>query len=247
MKLNCDLGESFGVWPLGCDEAIMPHIDMANIACGFHASDPLTMSKTVALAKSHQVTIGAHPSYPDLVGFGRRSMAIPAEELTAIILYQIGALSGFCQAQQTSLSYVKPHGALYNDMMKDLSVFKAVCQAISQFNQGELPLVIQAIPAPEKHQAIAASHGISLLFEAFADRNYNDDGSLVSRQQSNAVIEDVELMINRCEHLLSDNELLSINNKPLKLQVDTLCVHGDNASAVQTVAQLRQRLSALST
>ena len=145
MKLNCDMGEAFGAWPMGLDEQIMPYVDQANIACGFHASDPLTMSKTVALAKQHGVTIGAHPGYPDLVGFGRRNMDIAPAELKALIQYQVGALQGICRAQGVEVAYVKPHGALYNTMMKDFSVLETVMQAVSELDSS-LILMVMAIP-----------------------------------------------------------------------------------------------------
>ncbi len=133
IKLNCDMGESFGAYKIGLDEELMPLVDMANLACGFHASDALTMQKSVTLAKKHEVTIVAHPGYQDLVGFGRRSMTCTFEEIKAIVLYQLGALSAFCKREDTRISYVKPHGALYNDMMKDENILKAILEAISSY------------------------------------------------------------------------------------------------------------------
>jgi len=242
MKLNCDLGESFGSWQKGADQAIMPLIDLANIACGFHASDPLTMLKTVQLAKQHQVTIGAHPSYPDLIGFGRRSMTFSAPELTAIIQYQIGALHALCLSNDTVVSYVKPHGALYNDMMKDLQLFNTVCASLSSItalNTSPLPLIIQAIPDTHPFEEIAQRYGLTLWFEAFADRAYQDNGFLVPRSDENAVIHETEQVVNRCNHLLTTGKLLSINGKELSLNVDTLCVHSDTPSAVDLVVKLR--------
>ena len=175
MKLNCDMGEAFGAWTMGLDEDIMPFVDQANIACGFHASDPLTMSKTVALAKQHNVTIGAHPAYPDLVGFGRRNMDIAADELKAIIQYQIGALQGICQAHGTKVTYVKPHGALYNTMMANFSVLESVMQAISELDNS-LILMVMAIPEADQVKALAKQYNLSLWFEAFSDRLYTDEG-----------------------------------------------------------------------
>ncbi|WDE11469.1 5-oxoprolinase subunit PxpA [Thalassomonas haliotis] len=242
MKLNCDLGESFGLWQKGDDRAIMPHIDLANIACGFHASDPLTMLKTVRLARKHQVSIGAHPGYPDLLGFGRRSMLYPDDELIAIIHYQIGALQAICQSENTRVSYVKPHGALYNDMMNNPAVFTCVCRAIAQIAP-ELPLMIQALPDPAPYQQIAGEYGLSLWFEAFADRHYQDNGLLVSRSESHAVIENSEQVVERCRHLKQHGKLLSANDKVLTLQVDTLCVHGDNPAAVDLVRRLSKILA----
>ena len=237
MKLNCDLGESFGLWKMGLDAQVMPHINLANIACGFHASDPLTMSKTLSLAKQHQVSIGAHPAYPDLVGFGRRSMACSSEELQALFVYQIGALQALAVTQGLTLSYVKPHGALYNDMMKDIKVFNGICQAISRYNN-KLALMIQALPDTHQFQEVADRYGITLWFEAFADRNYQDNGLLVPRSQANAVITEPKAVLARCQTLLEHGHLLSENSNTIEMQVDTLCVHGDNPSAVDLVKQL---------
>lgn len=238
MLLNCDLGESFGHWSLGQDDKIMPYIDMANIACGFHASDPLTMQKTISLAIKHNVSIGAHPGYPDLVGFGRRSMHMSEDELISLIQVQIGALQALCQAQGSQVNYVKPHGALYNDMMKNLTIFTHICQAITTLDN-KLPLVIQAIPDISAYETIAQRYDITLQFEGFADRNYQDDGRLVPREQPNAVISNIEDIKTRCEYLKNHKTLLSINNIPLTLKVDTLCIHGDTPNAVPIAEMLR--------
>lgn len=250
MKLNCDLGESFAAWQKGNDTNIMPLIDMANVACGFHAGDALIMSQTVALAKQHQVTIGAHPSYQDLAGFGRRSIKYATDELIAIIQYQISALAGFCHSQQVPLSYVKPHGALYNDMMANLTIFDTICQAISQLNNNKhsiqhqpLQLIIQALPNIEPFESIAKKYQLDLLYEAFADRNYQDNGLLTPRSEKDAILEDVDDIIERCQQLLTEKTLTSLNGKKLAMKVDTLCVHGDNQKAIAIVIALRKLLS----
>ncbi len=240
MKLNCDLGEGFGAWVKGLDSEIMPHIDLANIACGFHASDPVTMQKTINLAQLHNVTIGAHPGYPDLIGFGRRSMKLSPQELSANLLYQIGALQSLCLSQQTKVCYVKPHGALYNDMMADPAIFTIICQTLTKL-PSKLPLIVQALPDTSAFRAIAKQYKISLWFEAFADREYQDNGLLVERSHKAAVIHDADKVVARCQYLLEHQQLLSINNQPLSLTVDTLCVHGDNPTAVA----LAQKLSKL--
>ena len=165
LQLNCDMGESFGAWTMGMDEAVMPHVHSANIACGFHASDPSTMRRTVALAVQHGVRIGAHPAYPDLVGFGRRSMACSAQEVEDLLLYQLGALDGICRAEGASLSYVKPHGALYNDMMKQPALLTAVMRAVARFNP-QLPLMLLARRDNREAEQLAAEQGIGLLLEA---------------------------------------------------------------------------------
>jgi len=238
MLLNCDLGEKVH----DNDGLIMPFINMANIACGFHASDPLTIHNTIKLALTHKVSIGAHPSYNDRDNFGRVSIVYSREELIAIIQYQLGAIQAICRQQNTQLNYVKPHGALYNDMMKNSEIFETVCMAISSFDK-YLPLVIQAIPNTEEVKAIASKYQLSLMFEAFADREYTDEGFLVSRQEENAIIHDANKIIQRCETLLQHQYFESVTGNKLTLRVDTLCVHGDNPAAIEITKQLRQLLS----
>jgi len=238
MQLNCDLGEKVH----DNDGLIMPFINMANIACGFHASDPLTIKNTIKLALTHKVSIGAHPSYNDRDNFGRLSISYSREELISIIQYQLGAIQAICRQQNTQLNYVKPHGALYNDMMKNIEIFETVCMAISSFDSS-LPLVVQAIPNTEDLEVTASKYQLSLMFEAFADREYTDEGFLVSRQEKNAVIHDANKIIQRCETLLQHQYFESVTGNKLTLRVDTLCVHGDNPEAIEITNQLRQLLS----
>jgi len=242
IKLNCDMGESFGIWKMGEDELVMPYINMANLACGFHASDSLTMSKSVKLAIKHNVMIGAHPSYQDLVGFGRRSIPCTNEEISAIILYQIGALSAFCKAQNTSVSYVKPHGALYNDMMKNDDIFTAIVKAIASFD-ANIKLMVLSTPNYKKFETIASSFGIELIYEVFADRNYNDDGSLVSRTEQNAVVVDENEVIQRVKLLSNNGYINSINGIKLFIKADTICVHGDGQNALSFIKGLKKVLN----
>ena len=242
IKLNCDMGESFGIWKMGLDEEIMPYIDMANLACGFHAGDALIMNKSVLLAKKNNVTIGAHPGYQDLVGFGRRSISCSNEEISAIVLYQTGALNAFCKAHDTSVSYVKPHGGLYHDMMNNENVFKAILSAISSYDKN-IKLMILSSPKNEEYALIAKAYNISLLYEVFADRNYNDDGALVSRSQSNAVIDDEQLVIKRIKDLKEKGTLNSISGKELSLATDVLCVHGDTKNALEFIKILRKEIT----
>ena len=237
LQLNCDMGEGFGIYTMGLDEHIMPYIDMANLACGFHAGDPLTMSKSVALAVEHDVAIGAHPAYPDLVGFGRRDMQCSPEEIEAMILYQIGALDTICQVHDTKVDYVKPHGALYNTMMRDETTFRSILTAIHKYD-ASLKLMILATGKNEHFQNIADDFGISLLFEAFADRAYTKEGSLVPRSQKGAVIDDVEHILERVKSLTVSNTLKSIEGDTLHLKADTLCVHGDNQAALAIIKAL---------
>ena len=189
LLLNCDIGESFGSWTMGLDAEVMPFIDCANIACGFHAGDPQIMRKTVALALEHDVQIGAHPAYQDLAGFGRRSMAYTAQALQDLLHYQIGALDGICRAQGTRVSYVKPHGALYNDMMANPEQLRAVVRAVAAYD-ASLPLMLMATRDNSAAQAIGDACGVTLWFEAFADRAYDAAGHLVSRQLPGAVHHD---------------------------------------------------------
>jgi len=241
IKLNCDMGESFGIWKMGLDEEIMPYIDMANLACGFHAGDATTMNKSVILAKKHKVRIGAHPAYQDLVGFGRRSISSSEEEITSMVIYQISALRGFCIVHDTYVSYIKPHGALYNDMMKDERIFRAILSAISSFDKN-INLMILSSPKNKEYESVANEYKISLLYEVFADRNYNDDGTLVSRVDNNAVIHDESEVINRIITLKEKGFLNSITGKELFLRTDTICVHGDNEKALDFIKILRKAI-----
>ena len=215
---------------MGKDKQIMPYIDMANLACGFHASDSMTMSKSVELAVKHEVTIGAHPAYQDLVGFGRRTIPCTNEEISSIILYQLGALSAFCKANNTLVSYVKPHGALYNDMMKNDDIFTSILKAIASFDTS-IKLMILSTPSYKRFESLALSYGIELIYEVFADRNYDDDGSLVPRCLENAVIVDEDEVIHRIKVLSNDGYINSINGTKLFIKADTICVHGDGQNA----------------
>ena len=234
--LNCDMGESFGAWSMGNDTLVMPHVDMANIACGYHASDPTIMAHTVALAVRHNVKIGAHPSYPDLQGFGRRSLAMSPEEVTAMIIYQVGALKALCEAHNTELSYVKPHGALYNDMLKDLSLFDAVADAVSCFN---VPLMTLAVLDNQPLLDIADRYELPLLFEAFADRRYLANGTLAPRTLPDAVITNAEDIISQVRQITQYGKVRTIEGYAIDIEADTLCVHGDNLAAIDIIKKIR--------
>ena len=237
MLLNCDLGESYGSWTMGLDAEVMPHIDQANIACGFHGGDPLTMRKTLALAAEHGVRIGAHPAYPDLVGFGRRPMNLSADEIIANLHYQVAALEGMANSQQLELEYVKPHGALYNDMMAKQEVRQAIMQAVASYHKS-LSLMLQATPEVEQHRQEAEEFGLSLQFEAFADRCYDDNGKLLSRSEPGAV-HDRGRMLVQVEQLQRDGTVTTVSGHVIKLHADTLCVHGDNLEGVQAIQAIR--------
>jgi len=233
------MGESFGVYKMSLDEQIMPYIDMANLACGFHAGDPVTMHKSIKEAKANGVTIGAHPSYPDLEGFGRRQMHCSIEEIVSFVIYQCGALDALCQSYGVKISYVKPHGALYNTMMKDMEVFKAIVKAVSKYDKN-IKLMILSNVENEKYDLLAKKYNISLLYEVFADRAYQDDGKLVPRSQEGAVLHSQEEVLKRAKLLQDEGCIETINGKKLTLQADTLCVHGDNAHALTIIQALHQ-------
>ena len=234
------MGESFGPWAMGMDEAVMPVVDLANIACGFHASDQDHMRRTVQLAVSHGVTIGAHPAYPDLMGFGRRSMACSAEEIENLVLYQIGALSAFCRAAGTDVHYVKPHGALYNDMMKNHDILAAVMRAVKAFDPG---VALMTLSTRDNHpvRSLATAHGIPLWLEAFADRAYDNDGHLLSRSNPGAVHAEPETIIEQARRI-ARGETLTTSGGELILEADTLCVHGDNPESIAAIRRIRDAI-----
>lgn len=233
------MGESFGVYKMGMDEQIMPYIDMANLACGFHASDPVTMHRSIRSAKVHGVEIGAHPSYPDLVGFGRREMVCSSEEVVSFILYQLGALEALCQSYDRRVSYLKPHGALYNSMMKEPEIFKTIAKAVSKYDSS-IQLMTLSSTHNDHYEEIAQKYGISLLYEVFADRAYTDEGFLVPRGQKGAVISDENEVLSRARLLFDKGEIETISGKKLQLKADTICVHGDNEAAVELIKLLHK-------
>lgn len=241
MLLNCDLGESFGAWSMGLDHEVMPLIDMANVACGFHASDPLIMHNTLMLAKNHKVKIGAHPAYPDLVGFGRRTIKCTKDELKTMIWYQIGALQGIAKPLGLSVSYVKPHGAMNNDMMANADQLRTIMAAVYAFDP-ELPLMIPITLDYPAHQKMAAEIGVKIILEAFADRAYDDNGRLVSRALPGAVHHDTDIIAAQAKSFAQRGGLHSINGNWLELPAESLCVHGDNAESVAAVAAIKAAL-----
>ncbi|MEE4659064.1 MAG: 5-oxoprolinase subunit PxpA [Halieaceae bacterium] len=237
LLLNCDLGESFGAWSMGMDADVMPFIDQANIATGFHGGDPLVMAHTLALAREHQVSVGAHPSYPDLRGFGRRSMACSAEEIIADLHYQVSAIDGMATIAGTRVDYVKPHGALYNDMMAKPAVRAAIMEAVASYHR-PLTLLLQATPAADEHRREAEDHQLTVCFEAFADRCYDDDGKLLSRRLPGAV-HTREKMLEQVQQLCSEGSVTTAGGNKIALSADTLCVHGDNAEGVAAIRDIR--------
>ncbi len=237
MLLNCDLGESFGAWKMGLDEHVMPHIDMANVACGFHAGDPDVLAQTLKLVNTHQVALGAHPSYPDRQGFGRRSMQLSEQEIVNALHYQIAAIEGMAKVQGLTLNYVKPHGALYNDMMKSQRILSCVIKAISHY-PSELKLMVLATAQQASHQQLADDYNVSLIFEAFADRLYTDEGLLTPRSEPGAV-HDKSALLAQVKQLHQQGSVTTASGKSLSLRADTLCVHGDNEASITLIEEIR--------
>jgi len=239
IDINCDLGEGYGAFSVGNDAEIMPYITSANIACGFHAGDPVTMAKTVRLAKKDNVAIGAHPSYPDIMGFGRREMQLTPEEIMSCTIYQIGALQGFAKAAGVSLQHVKPHGALYNTAAKDEETSKGVVEAVGALDD---KLIILA-PPKSALAKVAVDAGLRVAHEFFADRAYNADGSLVSRKQPNAIVREPREVVERVVDVIKEKEVLATNGKLVTLgEVHTICVHSDTPAAVSLVQALKKAL-----
>ncbi len=238
IDLNCDMGESFGVYELGMDDQVIEFISSANIACGFHAGDHNVMKKTVGLAAQNEVGIGAHPSLPDLNGFGRRKMDISPEEVRNILTYQIGALSAFARSEDYTLQHVKPHGALYNMAAENYELAAAAAEAVKNIDDG---LIFVALANSELLRA-ARDVGLDVACEAFADRAYTSDGTLASRSLAGAVIEDAEKIKSRVVKMVKDNEVKTIDDKIIEVEPDTICVHGDNPEALEIVRELVQTL-----
>lgn len=240
IDLNSDLGESFGQWTMGDDGAILPLISSANVACGFHAGSPAGILDTLRAAKRLGVAVGAHVSYPDLVGFGRRNMDVASDELTADVIYQIGALQGLAAAAGTQVSYVKPHGALYNTLAHDERQARAVIAALLALDS-QLSLVALA-GSPLIGWAQEA--GIHTVAEAFADRAYHRDGTLVSRREAGAVIQHPEDVVQRVVQMITEGGVTSIEGEFTAIHAESVCVHGDSPGAVVMTRQIRQRLDA---
>lgn len=238
MDLNCDLGESFGTYKLGMDPQVIPYVTSANIACGFHAGDPMVMERTVALCLKHGVGVGAHPGFPDREGFGRRNMCLSPDEVKASVMYQIGALSAFCRGAGVRLCHVKPHGALYNMAAVDYTLAKAICQAMKEIDKS---LILLALSGSQMIQA-ARDLGIPYASEVFADRAYQKDGTLVPRSQKGAVIEDEELAVSRVIRMVQEGRVEAIDGSLISIEADSVCVHGDGEKALAFVKKIREDL-----
>lgn len=240
IDLNCDLGESFGAYTMGMDDKVIPLISSCNIACGYHASDPLVMKKTIAMAKEAGIGIGAHPGYPDLMGFGRRNMNVSPAEAAAYVTYQLGALYAFAKSAGVRLQHVKPHGALYNMAGKNYDLALAIAKAVQAFDPS---LILMGLSGSESVKA-AQDIGLPVAREVFADRAYMPDGSLVPRTREGAVIHDEELAIRRVIRMVKEHKVTTIDGADIEIVPDSICVHGDNEKALTFVTQIRSALEA---
>ncbi|MBR4895292.1 MAG: LamB/YcsF family protein [Clostridia bacterium] len=238
VDLNADLGESFGAYKIGADEEIIPLVSSVNIACGWHAGDPLVMGRSVKLAKEYGVSVGAHPGYPDLMGFGRRNMKVSPAEVKAYIQYQVGALSAFCKAAGVKLHHVKPHGAMYNMAGADYKLARAVAEAVAEIDDS-LPLL--ALSGSEMVRA-ANEIGLPCASEVFADRNYEEDGSLRARSFPDSMITDEDECIRRILRMVNEGKITAVTGKDIDIRADSICVHGDNPKALAFVKRIRDAL-----
>ena len=239
IDLNGDVGESFGAYEIGHDAALIPILTSANIACGFHAGDPGVMRATVALARQHGTAVGAHPGFPDLVGFGRREMKATPREVEDLVAYQIGALAAIAAAQGVRLTHVKPHGALYNMAARDLDLADAIARAIAAVDPS---LALFGLPGSQSLEA-AQRHKVRAVSEAFADRAYRRDGSLVPRNQPGAVIDDEQIVVTRAVAIARDRVVIAADGTRVPLDVQTICVHGDTPGAAVLASRIRKALN----
>ena len=240
VDLNSDLGESFGRYTLGNDDKIIPLITSANVACGYHASDPVVMNRTIKMAKEAGIRVGAHPGFPDLMGFGRRNMNVSAEEAKAYVMYQLGALDAFCRAHNMKMQHVKPHGALYNMAAKDYKLSTAICEAMKEFDDS---LIVMALSGGELVCA-AKDMGLRVALEVFADRAYEEDGTLVARTKEGSMITDEDEAIARVIRMVKEQKVTAITGKDIDIKADSVCVHGDGAKALAFVERIREAMKA---
>jgi 5-oxoprolinase (ATP-hydrolysing) subunit A len=236
-SINCDMGEAFGLYRMGDDEALMPLITLANVACGFHASDFNHMRKTVRLAREHNVGVGAHPSLPDLQGFGRREMKMSREELANCIIYQVGALRGFLKAEGMMLSHIKPHGSLYGMAARDEAVAHAICDAADVFKAPIMGMI------GTQHEVVYKSRGHALIAEYYADLEYADDGSLIITREHKAVAP--AEAASRCLRAIAEGKARSVNGRDVAVRADSICVHSDTPNAVEVARAVRDALISL--
>ena len=238
IDINCDLGESFGAYQIGADDQVLNLISSANIACGFHAGDPMVMQKTVHLALERGVGIGAHPGYPDLMGFGRREMKLSPGEVEAYVIYQIGALMGVAHSYGATLQHVKPHGMLYNMAVKDQQLAQAIARAVARVDDN---LILVALASSEFAEA-GRKVGLRVANEVFADRGYNPDGSLVARGTQGAFIQDPSVAARRVVKMVQEGKVEAVDGTVISLEADTICLHGDNPEVATCVTSIKRAL-----
>ncbi|MGM0397196.1 MAG: LamB/YcsF family protein, partial [Bacillota bacterium] len=238
VDLNSDLGEGYGAYKMGMDGDILQYVTSANVACGFHAGDPLIMDRTVRLALQNDAMVGAHPGYPDLLGFGRRNMDITKDEAKAYMLYQLGALHAFAKANGTSLQHVKLHGAFYNTTSVNEELAEGIIEGILDYDKEIILLALSGCPLAR----LAESRGLKVAHEVFADRGYNSDGTLVSRNLPGAMIHNESIALNRTKRMVLHGEVETVNGTIIPIKADSICVHGDNPKAVEFVKFIRENL-----
>jgi 5-oxoprolinase (ATP-hydrolysing) subunit A len=238
IDLNCDMGESFGAYTIGADDAVMPSITSANVACGYHGGDPGVMRRTVRLARDAGVRVGAHPGFPDLMGFGRREMRMAPQDLEDMVVYQIGALAAIARSEGVALSHVKAHGALYNMAVTDKALASAIARAVMAVDPA---LIFFALPGSELARA-ANGLGLQVALEGFADRSYEPDGSLTPRSRAGAVIHDVDAVVERALRMATDGVVTASDGSRLDMRVETICTHGDTPGAQALTRALRTSL-----
>lgn len=240
IDLNCDMGESFGAWQMGNDAALMDYVSSVNIACGFHAGDATVIRKTIETAIKKQVAVGAHPSFPDLQGFGRRAMSLSPQEIFDTVLYQIAAVKGICEALGGRLHHVKPHGALYNQAAKNVALSKAIAEAVKALDKNLIFYGLSGsflISEAEKINLKTAS-------EVFADRTYQADGNLTPRAKQNALIEDAEISISQVLQMIEEQTVMAANGEKIPIRAETVCIHGDGAHALEFAIAINAKLKA---
>jgi UPF0271 protein len=238
IDINCDMGESFGVYTIGRDEEVIRYVSSANIACGFHAADPSVMEKTVRLCREHGVMAGAHPGYPDLRGFGRRSLNVSPEELIHDVIYQVGALKGFLALHDLPLQHVKLHGALYNDLVNNGDLLLTLAGRISKAFGNPIFLTLATAKAMDFKRA-AGKQGLRVALEAFPDRLYTDTGELLPRKQPGAVLKNPDAIAARAVRMVRKKGIESVNGRWIDLEIDTLCIHGDNLESIEAAEKMK--------
>ena len=238
IDLNSDMGEGYGPWPMGDDERLASLVSSINVACGFHASDPATMRRTVRLAKRHGLAVGAHPSYPDRVGFGRRPLGAMPDEVRDDVTYQVGALWAFCRAEGLPLRHVKPHGALYNAAARDEALATAICEAVRAID----PALVLVALAGSRMLEVARRLGLRAVGEAFADRAYTPEGALLSRQEPGAVLHDPAVVAARAVRMARERKVSAVDGTVVTVDAETICLHGDTPGAANLAAAVRAAL-----